>query len=261
MRSATLAVLMAALAIGVAAAAGDPRWSPSAVIATCGPASDPHVVFPYSYPQTASGRGAILWLGAAPQLLAAPSARRSTRRRCTPTTLATTPRADLGPRRRRRAARDGDDDRRAARRGVRRSQAGPSLLGETSRRARPRHADAARRLRGARRDRERVHRRRRRRQHRGARRPSAVRAARAAPLRTSFQPPVTFSSAGSGPVTALGRSAWTSAPTRSCCGRRAARSTRAGSRTRASSIRSAVLGPAGTRRSSPPCCPTTTTRS
>ena len=73
MRSATLAVLMAALAAGVAAAAGDPRWSPSATIPTCGPASDPHVVFPYSIPQSASGRGAILWLGATPHCGSAPT--------------------------------------------------------------------------------------------------------------------------------------------------------------------------------------------
>ena len=67
MRSATLAALMAALATGVAAAAGVAGWSPSTPIATCGPASDPHVVFPYRTPQSASGRGAILWLGATPK--------------------------------------------------------------------------------------------------------------------------------------------------------------------------------------------------
>ncbi len=40
---------------------------------TCGPAGDPEVVFPYSIPQTPSGRGAILWLGATPGCGAAPT--------------------------------------------------------------------------------------------------------------------------------------------------------------------------------------------
>ena len=66
MRSATLAALMAALATGVAVAASVSGWSPPAPIQTCAPASDPHVVFPYRTPQSASGRGAILWLGATP---------------------------------------------------------------------------------------------------------------------------------------------------------------------------------------------------
>ena len=57
MRSATLAALMAALATGVAAAAGVAAFSPSAAISTCGPASDPHVVFPYRTPQSASEPG------------------------------------------------------------------------------------------------------------------------------------------------------------------------------------------------------------
>jgi hypothetical protein len=73
MRSATLAVLMAALATGVAAAAGGAGWSPSAPIPTCGPASDPHVVFPYRTPQSPSGRGAILWLGATPHCGSSPT--------------------------------------------------------------------------------------------------------------------------------------------------------------------------------------------
>ena len=73
MRSATLAALMAALATGVAAAAGVAAWSPSAPIPTCGPASDPHVVFPYRTPQSESGRGAILWLGATPQCGSSPT--------------------------------------------------------------------------------------------------------------------------------------------------------------------------------------------
>jgi len=49
--------------VSVAAAA---TWTGPATLATCAPASDPSVVFPFSAPDRRSGRGAILWLGGAP---------------------------------------------------------------------------------------------------------------------------------------------------------------------------------------------------
>jgi hypothetical protein len=41
-------------------------WSAPATIATCAPAADPKVVFPFSLPSVRSGRGAIMWIGGAP---------------------------------------------------------------------------------------------------------------------------------------------------------------------------------------------------
>jgi len=69
MRLAAIVALAAALAASVAAAAagGPPGWSAPAILPTCAPAAQPRVVFPSSWPQTRSGRGAILWLGGAPR--------------------------------------------------------------------------------------------------------------------------------------------------------------------------------------------------
>ena len=73
MRLASLATLLAALAVAVAAAAGAAIWSSPATIGTCAPAVGPKVVFPYRTPQSASGRGAILWLGAVPHCGSSPT--------------------------------------------------------------------------------------------------------------------------------------------------------------------------------------------
>ena len=60
--------VLALAAAGASAAGGSSSsaWSAAATIRTCGSASDPRVVFPYSLPSVRSGHGAILWLGAAP---------------------------------------------------------------------------------------------------------------------------------------------------------------------------------------------------
>jgi hypothetical protein len=65
MRVARLAILAVALSSfpSVAAAA---TWTGPATLATCAPAMNPSVVFPFSSPSQRSGRGAILWLGGAP---------------------------------------------------------------------------------------------------------------------------------------------------------------------------------------------------
>ena len=67
-RLSLVAAVLALGAIGASAAGGSSpsAWSAAATIHTCGSASDPRVVFPYSLPTARSGHGAILWLGAAP---------------------------------------------------------------------------------------------------------------------------------------------------------------------------------------------------
>jgi hypothetical protein len=63
-----LAVAGAALAASVvlaSAGASPDSWSAPATLATCGAASRPTVVFPFSAPDRLVGSGAILWLGAA----------------------------------------------------------------------------------------------------------------------------------------------------------------------------------------------------
>src|ERR1019366_1862003 len=65
MRLARVSILTLALAL-IASVAAAATWSGSATLHTCAPASDPKVVFPFSYPSKRSGRGAILWLGGAP---------------------------------------------------------------------------------------------------------------------------------------------------------------------------------------------------
>ena len=62
-RFATLTVVLTLLAASQGQAA---TWTPPATLHTCAPARDPRVVFPFSDPATSSGRGAILWLGGAP---------------------------------------------------------------------------------------------------------------------------------------------------------------------------------------------------
>ncbi len=132
---------MAAFATGVAAAAGVAGWSPSTPI--------PHVRageraarrVPYRTPQSPSGRGAILWLGATPHLRFPADARRGVAALGRP--AGEGPHA-LGPRGRRRAARDGDDHQRADRRGVRRGRA--RHAGRDVCRPRPARGVAARRL-------------------------------------------------------------------------------------------------------------------
>ena len=59
----TIAAVALALALSSASAQ---TWSAPASIATCGGATQPKVVFPFSYPSRRSGEGGILWLGAAP---------------------------------------------------------------------------------------------------------------------------------------------------------------------------------------------------
>jgi hypothetical protein len=67
-RLSLVAAVLALAAVGASAAGGSSSsaWSAAATIRTCGSASDPRVVFPYSLPSVRSGHGAILWLGAAP---------------------------------------------------------------------------------------------------------------------------------------------------------------------------------------------------
>ncbi len=66
MRLARLATLAVALTLLAATGARAANWTAASTLATCAPASDPRVVFPFSQPSTRSGRGAILWLGGSP---------------------------------------------------------------------------------------------------------------------------------------------------------------------------------------------------
>jgi len=66
MRLARLATLTVALTLLAAAHGQAASWTAPATLQTCGSAIDPKVVFPFSLPSARSGRGAILWLGAAP---------------------------------------------------------------------------------------------------------------------------------------------------------------------------------------------------
>ena len=66
MRLARLATITAAAAVIVVPHAQAATWTAPATIATCAPAVDPKVVFPFSLPSTRSGRGAIMWIGGAP---------------------------------------------------------------------------------------------------------------------------------------------------------------------------------------------------
>src|ERR1019366_6657183 len=63
----TVAVaLVVSVAVAPSWSAVAPSWSAGVTLRTCAPASEPKVVFPLSSPSTRSGRGAILWLGGAP---------------------------------------------------------------------------------------------------------------------------------------------------------------------------------------------------
>ena len=66
MRLARLATITVALMLLVVASGQGATWTAPAMLRTCAPASDPHVVFPFSAPGAPSGRGAIVWVGAAP---------------------------------------------------------------------------------------------------------------------------------------------------------------------------------------------------
>jgi hypothetical protein len=66
MRVARLATITVALTLLAAASGHAATWSAPATLQTCAPASDPKVVFPFSWSSRRSGRGAILWLGGAP---------------------------------------------------------------------------------------------------------------------------------------------------------------------------------------------------
>ena len=149
----------------------------------------------------------------------------------------------VGPSGRRRAARDGDDHRWADRRGVWRGR--PRGARRDGRRPRPARAGAAGRLRGARRDRERLHRGRRRRQHRRPRSTGRCSSCASSAITRCRSERRSRSPRRGRARSPRWRSAWTSAPTRSCCGRRAARSTRAGSRTPAPSTRCGRSDPPG----------------
>lgn len=62
---ARLVIVTVALALATAGASAA-TWSAPTTLRTCAPARDPQVVFPFSEPTQASGRGAILWLGSPP---------------------------------------------------------------------------------------------------------------------------------------------------------------------------------------------------
>ena len=62
---ARLSIATVALAL-LAAGASAATWSQPATLASCAPARDPQVVFPFSEPSQRSGHGAILWLGSPP---------------------------------------------------------------------------------------------------------------------------------------------------------------------------------------------------
>ncbi len=62
---ARLAIVAVALSL-IASVAAAATWTGPSTLATCAPASEPSVVFPFSSPNQRSGRGAILWLGGAP---------------------------------------------------------------------------------------------------------------------------------------------------------------------------------------------------
>jgi hypothetical protein len=66
MLRARLLTTTAALTLLGAASAQAATWTTPATLPTCAAASTPKVVFPSSWPSTRSGRGAILWLGGAP---------------------------------------------------------------------------------------------------------------------------------------------------------------------------------------------------
>jgi hypothetical protein len=66
MRLARLATITVAVAVIVVSHAQAATWTAPATIATCAPAVDPKVVFPFSLPSMRSGRGAIMWIGGAP---------------------------------------------------------------------------------------------------------------------------------------------------------------------------------------------------
>jgi hypothetical protein len=78
MRLARLATITVATTLLVASSVEAATWTAPATLQTCAPASDPKVVFPFSYPSTRSGRGAILWLGGAPSCAAGGSSTAST---------------------------------------------------------------------------------------------------------------------------------------------------------------------------------------
>ena len=59
--------MLLALALGTAFGATGARWTAATTVRTCAPAAMPKVVFPFSLPAVRSGRGAIVWLGGAPQ--------------------------------------------------------------------------------------------------------------------------------------------------------------------------------------------------
>ena len=59
-------VIVAVALSQIASVAAAATWTGPSTLATCAPASDPSVVFPFSSPEQRSGRGAILWLGGAP---------------------------------------------------------------------------------------------------------------------------------------------------------------------------------------------------
>ena len=66
MRLARPAALTVALMLLGTPIAGAATWTAAATLETCAPASDPVVAFPFSEPSVRSGRGAIMWIGGAP---------------------------------------------------------------------------------------------------------------------------------------------------------------------------------------------------
>ena len=170
--TAWLVAALATLALGVAARARRPgRGRRPTTIRTCAPAASPKVVFPYSLPQDRSGFGAILWLGGAPGCGARrAAARRSTRRRCIPTTRCRW-RARCGGGRGAGAARSRSPARRTASSSPRSTTAPHAVYGEGDAGYAYGELRPLGRSTAADRDRQRLHRRRR---HRHRRRPSAA---------------------------------------------------------------------------------------
>ena len=241
-------------------AAAAPRTGPS-TLATCAPASDPRVVFPFSSPDQRSGRGAILWLGGAPQLRAWRGSRRHDARR----RLAAFRRRAVGAAGDIAAAPAGRAARPTADRGG--PGGGPNASGARPARCSARASPAARcgadrRSAAGRagRDRRWLHRRRRRRQHGARRRATAIelreqrhyatRVRRAGELRDRFGPDHR-ADRRHGLPRRLDRAVG--------AGRRGLRALDHQRRAHVSDAdaRSGRLR----RRSSPPCSPTTTTRS
>jgi hypothetical protein len=74
MPSARLATITVALTLLLATSGQAATWTAPATLPTCAAASSPKVVFPFSGPSTRSGRGAILWLGGAPDCTGAAGA-------------------------------------------------------------------------------------------------------------------------------------------------------------------------------------------